>query len=169
MKRLIAGALIAAAAMFSLHAQDAEAIRDWEETTWRLNIVLEFRELDQQAVQFAVFRNDPVPEFTRTYREFSSRMKDEGRDRYTDEASMMSVTWDIMFRRVTGDELYLLVAGDPNTLSSNDKPGRIWLVTKSSGSNGEPLAWVLACDVETGKGIDGKLTGKNCIYLKDGR
>lgn len=167
MKRVICSAMIIMAAAIALQSQDADAIREWEKSTWRVNMVLADKGLDIPAVQFAVFKNDPVPEFTRDYREFSSRMKREGKDRYTDETSMMSVTWDILFRKITGDELYLLVPGEPNILSSNDVPGKIWLVTKCSSRKGEPVVWVIPVDVKTGVCLDVKFTMENSISLGD--
>ncbi len=166
MKKLFSITAIILTVCASLAAQDSEFIREWERTTWRVSILLDDSSLDLPAVQFAVFRSDPVPGFTKNFREFSARMKADGKDVYTDEISMLSVTWDSLFAKVTGDDLYLLVQGEANVLSSNDTDGRIWLVTKSSGRNGEPLVWVIPVDVKTGTGIDVKLTEENCTYLK---
>src|SRR5208337_5268076 len=73
-------------------------------------------------------------------------------------AIQMKVTWDLGFRKVTGDGLYLLTKLPGNFsatgLSSNGPGGKKWIVTKTVDIKGKPACWCIPIEVKTGKSIN---------------
>lgn len=149
--------------------QSDEMIRQWRETTWRLNIVLKGSP-HGGAVQFAVMDHDPVKGFRAdcdSLRKKSAKMeKDLSHDEIViNETSILSVAWDKQFGDIHGDDLYLLVKGEPCGFSSNARCGRYYIVTKTVMIENKPAAWVIPFSAVTGSEQDIILEDSNLLWL----
>ena len=84
----------------------------------------------------------------------------------------MVVWWDIGFKNVTGDRLYLLVKRPEQNfsnhmVSSNSPGGKKWIVTKTVNVDGKPVCWCIPVEVKTGEKIDVTFNEKNTFDLKN--
>ena len=79
----------------------------------------------------------------------------------------MTVTWDLGFRQVTGDKVYLLTSapGITHVVSSNGPAGKKWIVSKIVYLKGAPACWCIPVVVETGKEVHVTLDEKNMFDL----
>jgi len=124
---------------------------------WRLGVKLEVPDLDIPAVQCAVFAEDPQNQLREKLR------KTAWADR--------SVLWDLLFRSVTGDEVYLLGA-NPNVsmgLASNAPGGKKWLVTKIARKGETNYCWSIPFTTAPGQDVTIQLTTQNALRLEDVR
>ena len=130
MKKILASVII----LFTISAYslDENQIREWEKTTWRLSINLKSRKVHGGAVQFAIMEKDPRDSFIKDYKKLKDRAVQEKRYDVESEFSIKLVAWDVQFREINGDEVYLLVKGDMNGFSSNKPDGQYYLVTKTT-------------------------------------
>ena len=92
-----------------------EDIEGWERSAWRMNINLDAPNLIPPAVQWTVVDKDPIPGFGTKVKRMSGYRKEQ-LQRADDEAakerirsSDITVSWDLGFKEVTGDKVYLLV------------------------------------------------------------
>lgn len=163
-------------------AQD-EAIEGWKRSTWQMTLSLDMPSLVPSAVQWAVLDEDPIPglrarliEARDRYQKRVQPTDDEAR-RKRIRSAQMAVSWDLGFRAVTGDHMYLLTSlpPDPNkqrfagffhSLSSNGPDGKKWVVTKSVRIKGEPVCWCIPVEVKTGESVQVSLTEKNMFDLE---
>jgi hypothetical protein len=84
-------------------------------------------------------------------------------------AIQMTVGWDLGFKKVTGDDLYLLVKGPGYSrtgMSSNAPGGKKWIVTKTVQIEGKPVCWCIPVEVKTGKSIDVTFDKSNTFDLR---
>ena len=169
----IAFFLTSLACLSSLAAED-EAFRDWKHSTWRIRVSLETPSLVPPAVQWTVLDEDPVPAFMARVKKSQDRIQEQ-LDRTDDEfqkeivqASQMTVHWDIGFRGVTGDKVYLLTAapGVTHSLSSNSQTGKKWIVTKTVSIKGKPICWCIPIEVNRGEELEVEVTEKNVYDLQ---
>jgi len=148
-----------------------EDIKRWERTTWRMNIGLDVAGLSPQAVQWAIFDQDPVPDFQARVKRMQSyyRKRIEGATdanaKEMERSIGMAVSWDQGFKQITGDRLYLLALGGAHVISSNGPDGKKWIVSKSVRIKGKPACWCIAVEVKTGESIDVWLTEDNAFNL----
>ena len=79
----------------------------------------------------------------------------------------MTVAWDLGFRDVTGDKLYLLISAPfaVQTMSSNGPDGKKWIVTKTVRVKGKPVCWCLPVEVKRGESVHVTLTEENAFDL----
>ncbi len=158
---------------YNLSAQD-EDIERWKLSTWRMALSLDAPSLVPPAVQWTIFDEDPVPGF----RARAKRMKGyhaEQLERAEDDAkkqlarsSQMAVSWDLGFKEVAGDKVYLLTSapGVSHGFSSNTPAGKKWIATKIAQIKGKPVCWYIPVTVETGKEIQIMLTEDNMFDLE---
>ena len=143
---------------------------------WQIAISLQSPEIFPQAVQFAIFDEDPIPFFTSRLTKvravFLNTLK---RDATVDEIqtikdAQMSTIWDSMFEKVTGDQVYLLAAlttanPRPSILTANSPDGYKWLATKVTDALGRPICWYFKIKVVRGKETQILLTTDNAFNL----
>ncbi|HOP31672.1 MAG TPA: hypothetical protein PKZ64_19025 [Spirochaetota bacterium] len=146
---------------------DEKQVNEWKRTTWRLNILLKSEKVRGGAVQFAIIESDPREAFKKDYKKLKDRSIEEKRYDADTELSLAFVAWDIQFRGVNGDEVYLLLKGDMNGFSSNKPDKRYYLVTKAALVNEKPCVWFIPLKVKTGNEQDVTLSDSNVIYLQD--
>lgn len=151
----------------SAYSVDENQIREWEKTTWRLSINLKSRKVHGGAVQFAIMEKDPRDSFIKDYKKLKDRAVQEKRYDVESEFSIKLVAWDVQFREINGDEVYLLVKGDMNGFSSNKPDGQYYLVTKATLIKDKPAVWFIPVKVETGKENKILLEDSNVTYLEE--
>ena len=100
----------------SLSAAEKEDNKRWQTRTWRIAIRLDMPSLEPPAVQFAVLDNDPVPAYAAQVKKKKSyslqelaKADNDARKRQRRDG-LMAVWWDIGFREVTADNLWLLTS-----------------------------------------------------------
>lgn len=165
MKKFIALILLFFAV--SAYPVDENQIREWERTTWRLNINLTSENVQGGAVQFSITEKDPRDSFRKDYKKLKERSIQEKRYDADSEFSLKLVAWDVQFREINGDEVYLLVKGDVNGFSSNKPDMKYYLVTKATVIKGRPAVWFMPVKAKTGKEKNIVLNDSNVIYLDD--
>lgn len=84
-------------------------------------------------------------------------------------SSRMKVCWDLGFKEVTGDKVYLLTRapGVTHSLSSNGAAGKKWLVTKIASVDNKPICWFLPIEVEVGESQHIVLNEENAFDLPE--
>ena len=122
-------------------AAEKEDMKRRQGQTWQITIGLDAPSLVPQAVQYAIFDKDPVAAFTAQVKRMQSfsrqqleKADNEARREHLRDINM-SVSWDIGFKEITGNNLWLLTrrpdAGfSPTGLSSNAPAGKKWIATK---------------------------------------
>lgn len=151
----------------SAYSLDENQIREWESTTWRLSINLKSRKVHGGAVQFAIMEKDPRDSFRKDYKKLKERAVAEKRYDAESEFSIKLVAWDVQFRDINGDEVYLLVKGDMNGFSSNKPDGQYYLVTKATVIKDKPAVWFIPVKAKTGEERKIDLEDGNILYLDD--
>ena len=144
-----------------------------DEKPWTIGLSLDSPDLPVPAVQWAIFNEDPVPEFKdriRRYRGgYEKQIKGSKNERRMREirSARITVDWDRGFRKVSGDKVYMLT-GEPlhsQGYSSDSADGPKWIVTKAVSTGGMPICWCLPVEVHRGETIQLELTEKNRFYL----
>lgn len=158
-------------------AADKAEIERWRRETWQMRVDLDMPSLEPQAVQFAILAEDPVPAFTAQV----ERMREHDRQQQKKAASearreqlravAMEVYWDLGFKKVTGDGLYLLTKHpgrftSGTVMSSNGPGGKKWIVTKTVRVDGKPVCWCVPVEVARGKSIDLTFDKSNTFDLR---
>jgi len=151
----------------SAYPLDENQIREWESTTWRLSIDLKSKKVHGGAVQFAIMEKDPRDAFKKDYKRIKDLSVKQKRYDADSELSIKLVAWDVQFREINGDEVYLLIKGDVNGFSSNKPDGQYYLVTKATLIKDKPAVWFIPVKVETGKEKKILLEDSNVIYLEE--
>ena len=145
----------------------------WRQSTWQIALDLDSPNLVPAAVQWTVLDNDPLADFSdrvrasrNHYHAQLSEASDDTRKNLI-RSSQVRVNWDLGFRQVTGDKVYLLTSapGVAHVVSSNAPAGKKWIVSKIVHLNGAPACWCIPVDVETGKKVHVTLDEKNMFDL----
>lgn len=142
-----------------------------QRSSWQMNIGLDTTGLAHEAIQWVIFDEDPVPDFqarVRRMRSYYRNKIDEAADADAKEMQRsigMKVSWDLCFKQITGDQLFLLTAGSPHGVASSGIYGRKWIVTKCGRIDGKTACWCIPVDVKTGESIDVWLTEDNLFDL----
>jgi hypothetical protein len=160
-------AVILFAATISCYSMDERMIREWEASTWRLNILLKSDTVHGCAVQFAIIESEPRHIFNRNYSMFLEKMKKHKTHGNTDSAVNLMIAWDTLFRNVKGDEVYLLLKNEQSGFSSNGPEKEYYLVTRASMIMDQPAAWIIRFHAKKGTRQDIILDDRNAVFLKD--
>lgn len=165
MKKLIVVAVLLISA--SGYSLNEKMLEEWKTTTWRLGILLKSKSVHGGAVQFAIMDYDPSDTFKKDYVKIKERSIKEKRYDADSELSIITVAWDIQFRNVKGDEVYLLLKKDTIGFSSNNPEKQYYLVTKTTMVKDNPSVWIISFKAKLGTEQDIILDDRNVIYLKD--
>jgi hypothetical protein len=149
-------------------------IEQWKRRTWQLTIRLDSPNLDPPAVQYAVFDNDPLPAFDALVKKMSASNRERYQQAETDQlkeiqrTSGMTVDWDMGFKRVTGNQLYVLTpsVSHQHRLSGNGPDGKKWIVTKTVRAGGKVVCWCLPVEVKKGESVKITLSNSNAFDLE---
>ncbi len=143
-----------------------------DEVLWRLELSLDMPNPTPGALQLAVFNEDPLLEFVQrlernrgTRAAFVNAAPAQQQDQVRN--AQISVVWDLAFRKITGDEVYLLTPAPQGslTLSANSPAGKKWIATKVVMINQRPICWCLPVQTKAGKEIPVVLNGENILDL----
>jgi len=147
-------------------AQDAQNV------LWHLELTLELPELTPPAVPWAVFDEDPLPGFVerlerRPKTPATALQAASEQQKELARKACISVNWDLAFRKITADELYLLTPAPRGTYSycTNGPAGRKWIVTKTVTVKGKPFCWCVPVETKGAKEISVVLRQKNITDL----
>lgn len=158
---------------WSVSAQNQD-MEQWKHSTWRMALKLDTPNVVPPAVQWAILDKDPVVDFKARVK----MMQDSYREQLVREAKTVkkeitrtgqkTVSWDLGFKDVTGDRVYLLTSAPDasHSFSSNGPDGQKWIVTKVVLIKGTPVCWCIPVEVKTGKEVHIKLTEKNTFDLE---
>jgi type II secretory pathway component GspD/PulD (secretin) len=179
-RRILAFAVLLVAGMAGSPAAraDEKEIEGWRSSTWQMAISLHAPSLMPPAVQWAVMDEDPVPGFTarvdrmRSYYRGQIDKAQNEQEKDIARSAGMTVSWDLSFKEVKGDRLYLLTSEPETSLrrtshgfSSNGPDGKKWIVTKAVRIKGKPACWCLPVEVKKGRNVDVTLSEDNLFDL----
>ncbi len=143
-----------------------------DEGLWRLELSLDMPNLTAPALQVAVFNEDPLLEFMQrlernrgTRAALVNAAPTQQRDQV--RGTQISVIWDLAFRKITGDEVYLLTPAPQGSLqlSANTPAGKKGIATKVVMIDQRPCCWCLPVQTKGGKEIPLMLNGENVLDL----
>lgn len=140
-----------------------EEIADIEKKTWCLYIDTDVNDLYPAGIQYAILDEDPVPIYKANLEKLKSNEKCS-----EDLSISLVVSWNSIFRKVSGDEVTLLSPKSENQFSmrSNEPGGKKWLITKVvTKSDGTFFCWCIPIEVKIGESYTIKLDEKNCLDL----
>lgn len=120
--------------------------------SWQLEIVLDIPDMKIPAVQWSIFRMDPVSYYYKSLYKvkdsFVERLlKETNKNRQEQmRKSLMISLWNKSFVKVTGDKVFLLKGRKSYTYGFTTKKYKTlkWVVTKVVQINGEPYCWRFA-------------------------
>ncbi|MBP7053790.1 MAG: hypothetical protein KBE65_22490 [Phycisphaerae bacterium] len=143
-----------------------------EEATWTLEQSLDMPELDPPAVQWAIVDENPLSDFIqrleKNRRGLATRVN-VATDRQRDAVryAQISVNWDIGFRKITADNLYLLTPAPRGTFSlrANTPAGTKWVVTKVVTIDKKPFCWCVPIEAKGGRSIPVVLNKESILDL----
>jgi len=171
---LLALVLASVAWTYSVSAQDEDVERCPKRSTWQVGLTLDTPNLVPPAVQWTILDKDPVPGFRARVKRAQSyhrkrleRAKDEA-EKKQERSIQMTVDWNLGFKVVTGDKVYLLASspGVSHSITSNGPDGRKWIVTKIVQIKRKPVCWCLPIEVKMGKTNQVTLTEDNIFGLE---
>ena len=148
-------------------------MKEWKQSTWRISLNLDMPDLIPPAVQWAVFDEDPLPRFKaelqrwgNLHRRRISEITDINK-REMARSAQIGVSWDLLFKSVTGDQVYLLTSapGTAHMISSNEPKVQIWIATKVVQVNRKPFCWSLPVETKIGTEIAVTLTKENALNV----
>ncbi len=140
--------------------------------TWQIAFDLDVPSLSPQAVQYAIFDEDPVPAFIAQIKRMRSHAREQLEKAHSEvdkeqvNAIQMEVGWNFGFKEVTADKLYLLTNTSNSSMMSNAPGGKKWIVTKAARVKGKPVCWCIPVEVKTGELISVAFNEKNTFDLR---
>ncbi len=167
------------------------ASEDFKKENWRLNPLLDVKDLFPPAVLFSVFDFDPRPKFRSSLMTMPEKLWEgasvpEGIDPVIMKQARLMAVWDLVFREIPGDRVSLLyqtrveglTGGGENekprarfrvqvvSVGSEEPASQRWLVTKATRHRERPVCWCVPVDVGKGKSTDITLTVQNMTDLE---
>ncbi len=145
----------------------------WPRDAWRLRLRLSVSSLDQPAIQYGVFSEDPRKGFSsdlkrveHVYLQKPAETEDPGKRQALRRIRLAGV-WSHLFRTLRGDQVYLLVSPCSDaSLMSNAPAGAKWLVTKPVQIGGRPCCWSVPFEAAPGQEIGITLAEDNLLDLE---
>jgi beta-lactamase regulating signal transducer with metallopeptidase domain len=139
--------------------------------SWQLDVGLKAPNLAPHGVQWAIFNKDPIPGFKAQIKKmqlfYQAQLARAAKQTAKDSVrtSGMMVQWDLGFKEVSGDRLYLLTSDNPHPLTSTEPGGKKWIVTKVAQMKGKPVCWSLPVEVKSGEKLKVTLSDDNVFDL----
>jgi len=176
MKKLVKSfvlVVIPVACFLVILARASERV-EHRQSNWRIAVRLDTPNLSPAAVQWSLFEENPVPGYVDRlgksepiHRQQLERANSQI-EKQAVNVAQMTVGWNLGFRKVTGDKVYLLTSGQnvQHSLSSNSSDGKKWLVSKVRQLDGKPVCWCLPIKVKSGKEIQVTLSEDNVFDLE---
>jgi hypothetical protein len=150
----------------SLSADDNSVRND----RWDLELTLDAPDIIPPAVQWAIFDTDPVHYFRFEifhYREVLRKQLRESNDEALSRRIQATATWDGLFNKIKGDQVYLLYSkpNSDHSLTSNGNGGARWIVTKTRNTENGPYCWRLPVNLIPGHKTKIVLSESNAFNL----
>jgi hypothetical protein len=143
---------------------------------WKIKIIADMPATDKHAIQYAILDFNPKEKFIKEF--YSGYLRETLKAAKTEErknlqiTSAITVNWDLLFKTVTANKLYLLNEKDTNyywategKLNSHSK--YVWLASKSFTIGGKPYCYVVPFVVSNGSNLSCKLDKSNLISLTE--
>ena len=130
------------------------------EGTWCLRLTLEPQAVDEPALQYAVFSEDPRARFKANLQTLEDLDKAEARDIGTGRGRLLAC-WNRVFRTIPGDRVYMLTTTTESALTTNELGGHKWLATKPARSGAAECCWCIPFDAVVGQVIQMSLDPRN--------
>jgi hypothetical protein len=145
----------------------------WPRHAWRLRLRLSVPSLDEPALQYSVFSEDPRKGFSSDLKRVAqvcqqklAETEDPGKRQAIRRIQRASV-WSHLFRALRGDEVYLLVPPCSGiALMSSAPAGAKWLVTKPVQIGGRPCCWSVPFQAVPGEEVEITLAEDNLLDLE---
>ncbi len=142
---------------------------EWPSHAWRLRLELATPSWSLPAIQYAIFSQDPVPEFKAVFSRMEkswvpqlNEITDVER-RKTVEQLQLAWAWNHLFRRIPGDEVGLLTSED--VLMCGSAAGKKWFVSKPVQIGHRRLCWSVPFEAVAGQEAAVKLTENTALDL----
>jgi hypothetical protein len=142
---------------------------------WSLKVGLDLNkeEMHPPALMFAVFSNDPIPQFInrikRMHNTYTKQFDNETdhNKRESLRITQIEATWEMGFYDIKGSDVYLLfpTSNLSQVVSANSPEGKKWVVTKWLYYQGKNICWAVPVDVGANKSINLMLTANNALDL----
>jgi hypothetical protein len=147
-------------------------------TLWELTIIADIPTTDRHAIQLAILEFNPtetfVSEFSDEYLKIALKTAktDEEKDVQIKYATMLN--WDMLFRKITADGLFLLnekdtcyhsAAGSEGVVMSHSK--NLWLTSKAFTIDGKPFCYAVPFVVSNGSSQTCTLNSTNLTSLME--
>jgi hypothetical protein len=135
--------------------------------TWRIQLALRLPGSAPFEVSYAIFDDDPVPGFKASVKKWQTNNRKGDRLSGEERQAAIAANWDLVFKKIPGNNLYQLKSSGSQTVASNTSDGKKWIVTKVVRIKGKPVCWRLPVEVKTGKEINKMtLTEDNAFDLE---
>ncbi len=124
-----------------------EEIAKIEKETWAITIIADVTDLYSPGIQYSFISENPIPIFKANFESDSTS---------DDLPIKLAASWNLIFKKVTGDKVELLPSKtkDQLTIGSNISWGKKWFITKTvSKTNGATLCWCIPIQVQIGQNI----------------
>ncbi|HXX63572.1 MAG TPA: hypothetical protein VEO56_07205 [Bacteroidota bacterium] len=130
-------------------SQQSHSMDEFRKGTWRLKISLDAPFLNPPAVLWALFPEDPRKRFLEDLQRMRASFQKQV-EAVADAAireqilrSQPAVTWDHLFKSVSGDKVGLLTDAPEivHLISATDSGGEKWIVTKAVQTRSQVLCW----------------------------
>lgn len=145
-------------------------------TRWIMTIIADIPTTDRHAIQLAILEFNPTEAFVI---EFSDEyLKEALKTAKTDKEKDVQITiatmvnWNILFKKVTADKLYLMNEKDTCHYTETDSDGmsmghskNLWLTLKAFTIDGKPFCYAVPFVVSDGSKQTCKLDSTNLISL----
>jgi hypothetical protein len=143
---------------------------------YRIKIITHIPATDRHSIQLAFLDFNPKEQFNKKFS--TENLKETPKSAKTDEEKnvertiFLMVNWDVMFKKVTGDNLFFMNDKDTTGYGATrgmfaGHPKNIWLTSKSFTINGKPYCYVIPFTVSNGSDLSCKLDSSNLISLNN--
>lgn len=139
---------------------------------WQVAFDLDAPSISPQAVQYSIFDEDPVPAFVAQVKRMAGHAREQLEKAHSEadkelvNAAQMEAAWNLGFKGVSGDKIYLIKNTSNSSMTSSGNAGIKWFVTKIVHANGKPVCWCIPIEVTRGELIDVGFNEKNMFDLR---
>jgi hypothetical protein len=135
--------------------------------TWCLRLVLGADAVDAAALQWAIFPDDPRPQFIADCRALEDRLRKPRAPQGEKGPGWLLACWNRLFRAITGDRVYIVTSTHDNALTTNERDGHKWFATKAVRVGTAEVCWCIPFDVATGQVVEIRLDAGNRTDLSN--
>ncbi|MDP1623164.1 MAG: hypothetical protein Q8M08_12590 [Bacteroidales bacterium] len=141
---------------------------------YSIHIIADIPATDRHSIQLAFLDFNPREQFNKEVSK--ENLKESLHSAKTDEEKnfqrniFLMVNWDLMFQKVTGDNLFFMNEKDTTGYKASrgmfsGHPKNIWLTSKTFNIKGNPYCYVIPFTVSNGSDLSCKLDSSKLISL----